>query len=210
MRDGAAVRCEALSATGSRIARLEADRAAAGIAQATLAASAGVSLRSYTRLVTEGDSPKLARQKLSATDTKQEHRARFEKKVDRLERALAALTASRPRPRAEGETVAAMHRAVASLLASSFGVTAEAVLAADPRAGATADPVWRACRHASQAALYLTNTTLGVPQRVLADVLGLTPAAVCLAIKAVEDRRDDPHIDAALTRAARLIAGRAE
>lgn len=79
------------------------------------------------------------------------------------------------------------------------------VRAADPRRGATADPAWRAAAKARQMAVYLLNTVSGVKQRHIAAAIGLTPAAVCLALQSVEDSRDDPAIDAALNRLAGLI-----
>jgi hypothetical protein len=57
------------------------------------------------------------------------------------------------------------------------------------------DRDWRAATYARQLAAYLTNTTLNVPQKWLADIAGLTPAAVCLALKAIEDMRDHGDYD---------------
>ncbi len=171
-------------------ADLERERQARSVRQSDLASAAGVSLRTYARHVQSGrNDPKL---------------------TVRLWRALARLAVSPGGDHLEAELIRATHRGFVAVLASDWGVTAAMVEAADPRLGATADATWRACAHVRQAALYLTNTTLGLKQKRLADVMGLTPAAVCLALKAVEDRRDDPTIDAALTRAARTITGRDE
>jgi hypothetical protein len=57
------------------------------------------------------------------------------------------------------------------------------------------DPEWRRAVYARQLALYLTNTTLNVPQAWLADVVGLNRAGVCLALKAIEDLRDNGDFD---------------
>lgn len=92
-------------------------------------------------------------------------------------------------------------------MAPFYGVTPSAVRAADPQRGATASTHWQACAHARQAAIYLTHTALGLPQRALAAALGVTPAAVCLGLKSVEDRRDDPAFHAALEAAHRDVMG---
>ncbi len=186
-----------MTSPATRIIGIEERRRSSGIAQIDLARAAGVSLRTYTRLVTEGDSRKVARQKLSAS-------------LDRLERTLDRMAAAIRVDRIECDLVLATHRGFVLALAPVFGVTADQVAAADPRANLNFDPTWRGCRHVAQAAIYLTNTTLGLTQRRLAEILGLTPAAVCLALKAVEDRRDDPGFDGALRRASELIAGRPE
>ncbi len=89
------------------------------------------------------------------------------------------------------------------------GLDVAAVRAADPRAGKTADAAWRATARARQLAIYLTNISLGVQQRVLARAVGLTPAAVCLGLKTIEDLRDDPAIDALIERCARAVTGHA-
>jgi transcriptional regulator with XRE-family HTH domain len=111
----------------------------------------------------------------------------------------------------------AMH---ASLVAASYGgflaaicreqgLDVALVRAADPRAGKTADATWRATARARQLAIYLTNISLGVQQRVLARAVGLTPAAICLGLKTIEDLRDDPVIDALIERCARQVTGHA-
>jgi chromosomal replication initiation ATPase DnaA len=91
-----------------------------------------------------------------------------------------------------------------------YGVTPQEVRATSPQRGATADKRWQACAHARQAAIYLTNTALGVQQHRLARALGLTRAAVCLAIRSVEDRRDDKAFDALMVEAQAMITGRQE
>ncbi|MGY3392963.1 hypothetical protein ACVWW6_005554 [Bradyrhizobium sp. USDA 3311] len=57
------------------------------------------------------------------------------------------------------------------------------------------DPEWRRAVYARQLALYLTNTTLNVPQAWLGDIAGITRAGVCLALKAIEDLRDNGDFD---------------
>ncbi|PPQ39354.1 hypothetical protein SAMN06265338_103197 [Rhodoblastus acidophilus] len=91
-----------------------------------------------------------------------------------------------------------------------YGVTPEQVAETSPQRGATADAHWRACSHARQAAIYLVNTGAGIGQAKIAALLGLTPAAVCLALKDVEDRRDDPAFNEMIFGAMRAMAGRDE
>jgi hypothetical protein len=57
------------------------------------------------------------------------------------------------------------------------------------------DTQWRRAVYARQLALYLANTVHNVPQVRLADVTGLTKAAVCLALQAIEDLREDRAFD---------------
>jgi hypothetical protein len=181
-----------LSATpleAGRLALLEEKRKKAKVPQALLASMAAMSLRSYTYLLADPDR--------AATAI-----------VDRLERAFDRLGKAPRTDLLEVELVRATYRGFVVVLCDHFDVTPDDVAGADPRAGATADPHWRACAHVRQAAIYLTNTALGLKQRRLAEVLELTPAAVCLALQAVEDRRDDPEFDAAIRRAARTITGR--
>lgn len=181
-----------LSATpvsAGRIVALEKKRKAAKVSQAVLASMAAMSLRSYTRLLLKADCVDAAT-------------------VDRLDRALDRLEKAPRSDLLEVELIRATYRGFVVVLCDHFGVTPDDVENADPRAGATADPHWRACAHVRQAATYLTNTALGLKQRRLAEVLELTPAAVCLALQAVEDRRDDPAFDAMIRRAAKTITGR--
>lgn len=58
------------------------------------------------------------------------------------------------------------------------------------------DTEWRRAAYARQLALYLANTSHNVPQTLLAEAAGLTPAAVCMALKAIEDLRDIRSFDA--------------
>src|SRR5262249_4085359 len=52
------------------------------------------------------------------------------------------------------------------------------------------DREWRRAVYARQLALYLANTSHSVPQTLLAQAARMTPAGVCLALKAIEDLRD--------------------
>lgn len=96
-----------------------------------------------------------------------------------------------------------------SAVCRHLGLDFAAVKASDPKRGATANRTWRTESHARQLALYLANQLCGIPQAELARAAGLTPAAVCLALKAVEDRRDDPTFDALVQAISRDVTGRA-
>lgn len=72
-----------------------------------------------------------------------------------------------------------------------------AVLQADPKRRATSDPQWLRAAEVRRKALYLANAVCGVSQKQLASAAGLTPAAVSIAMNAVEDACDpdtDPLI----------------
>jgi hypothetical protein len=60
------------------------------------------------------------------------------------------------------------------------------------------NPEWKAAVYARQLAMYLANTSDNIPQVLLAQVTGLTPAAVCLALREIEDLRDHGHYDQAV------------
>lgn len=178
-----------LSATPS-VAAIEAARRAANVSITALAAAAGIDPRAYERL--------LAGQRRPRPST-----------LARLQAGLRKAVAT-PRGLVSADLLAGLYRGCVAIVAPHFGVAAAAVLAADPSRGATADTHWRACAHARQAAIYVLNTGFGLPQRQIAELLGVTPAAVCLGLKDVETRRDDPDFDRFLAQAARLATAREE
>lgn len=57
------------------------------------------------------------------------------------------------------------------------------------------DPAWRKASYARQLAMYLTNTLCNVQQVTIARIAGVTPAAVCLALREIEDLRDHRDYD---------------
>lgn len=128
--------------------------------------------------------------------------------VKRLAVALRSLSAA-PRKIEPDALVTATYGGFLVAICPFYGVRPAEVRAADPQRGATASTHWRTCSHARQAAIYLTHTALAVTQRTLAGALNLTPAAVCLALQSVEDRRDDPDFSAALEAAHRDVMGAA-
>jgi hypothetical protein len=61
---------------------------------------------------------------------------------------------------------------------------------------------------ARHGAWYLLSTEFAVRPARIADLFGVTRAAVTQALQAIEDRRDDPAFDAALDRIGARIMGR--
>lgn len=166
---------------------IEVERLRLGASVAELCAAAGLSARSYTRHVSAGGCRPAALVKL-------ENGLAVLKRRGRVDDALL---------------IRATYGGFVAALARDAGVEPADVHAQDPQLTATFSRTWRAIANLRQAAIYLTNTAIVVKQRRLADVLGLTPAAVCLALKSVEDRRDDPAFDALLDRIARDVMGAA-
>ena len=177
----------------ARMIEIEADRKKKLVRQSDLANAAHISERTYRTLVA---SPLRAKDEI----------------VGRLERALARLGSRAPKPDADPELVKAVYRGFLVQMVAHYGVTMAEADSADPQrqAHGTAAGSWYRCAHARQAAIYLTNTALAVRQRRLAELLDLTPAAVCLALKDVEDRRDDLKFEQALKRATWMMTGRDE
>ncbi len=176
------------------LSAIEADRRAAKVSMEALCARAGFSRQHYWQALSGRRAP--------SADAVRKYRA-----------ALTGLL--RGAAKASGTDAARdMVRAVIGgflvAAAASHGVTAEEVRATlDGSEERTSNERWRACSHARQAAIYLANTSLGIEQARIADALGLTPAAVCLAIRSVETRRDAAAVDAALNGAEFAITGRA-
>lgn len=179
----------------SGIAAVERLRVSLDVPQHRLADAAGISDRTYRRYVA-------GRAKASPA------------MVARLNRALDRVGLVEPKldERTRALMLATWRAFVGELLpiGAGVGVTLDDVVASDPRRGATADPKWRACRRIAQAGIYLLATAFDdISQRRLAELFDLTPAAICLALRAVEDARDDPAFEAAIEAAQRKMTGRA-
>jgi hypothetical protein len=74
----------------------------------------------------------------------------------------------------------------------------------------TLEPHWRAASLARRRAEYLTNTEANIPQVTIARAVGLTPAAVCIACRKVEQSRDDSTVDDLLNDVAQTVKARRE
>lgn len=174
----------------AKLAAIERGRVAFGLSIEQLAVEAQVTRAWYSRIQRD---PARASDRVVARLAAALKRLRDGKRDDE------ALTAS---------LVEATYGGFLAAVCQLMGLDVAEVRASDPRAGKTADVAWRAAARARQLALYLTNVSLGVRQRVLARVVGLTPAAVCLALRTIEDLRDDPAFDQLVEAAARAVTGR--
>lgn len=180
-----------ISVRVARVKAIEQVRQAHGISQNKLAAEAGLSRTWYQTIHAD---PSRASEAVLSRLAGALRRLREGQRHD--EAMLASL-------------VAATYGGFLAAVCRELVLDVAAVRAADPRAGRTADPAWRAAARARQLAIYLTNISLGVQQRVLARAVGLTPAAICLGLKTIEDLRDDPAIDALIEACARQVTGHA-
>lgn len=171
---------------------LEQRRAGLGVTRSLMVARAGLTLRTYQRFLAGQRRP------LSAT-------------VKRLARALDELAGARPAPvvspsrERRAAEIRACWNGFLSFVAPHYGLTADEIRAT--RNFRSFDGRVHAARRAQQAAIYLVSVVLEAGQAEIARALGLTPAAVCIALQAVEDRRDDPVFDALLDRAQREVDG---
>ncbi|MAA97428.1 MAG: hypothetical protein CMN87_18325 [Stappia sp.] len=89
-----------------------------------------------------------------------------------------------------------LYRLSVALCALHAGADPEQVLAQDPTRRASANREWMAAAQIRRRALYIAHVCCGVSQAVLAKVAGMTPAAVSLTIRAIEDARGDNDDDA--------------
>lgn len=88
----------------------------------------------------------------------------------------------------------AAYRNALDKICRELGLDFREVVNSDPRRGATADPNWRNAARARQFAIYFLNQSVGHRQKHIAEAVGLTPAAVCLAIRTIEDLRDQQSV----------------
>lgn len=173
---------QTLSATVPRDA--EALRKDAGLTQAQFALLARISLPSYQRALADPASVRpITLSRISAGARRLADRAPATDESALLTRSL--------------------YRLALGHVAGALGVCPDEVMAQDHRRGATANAHYRLLATARQITIYLVNTGVAadaVRQRRLAEMLGMTPAGVCLAIRAIEGRRDDPDFDQLITR----------
>lgn len=84
-------------------------------------------------------------------------------------------------------------------VAQFMRVSADVVLSHDPAKRATSDVEWMAASKVRRLALYVASVATGMKQAEVARAAGMTRAAVCIALKQIEDDRDDAVLDAFLT-----------
>jgi hypothetical protein len=180
-----------LSERRLRLHQIEQRRAGAHLSTVSLSSAAGVGRQTYLDA--------LAGRAIPRPGT-----------LFRLEMALASLLAERRAAAPDTLLIRATYGGFVLAVAERLGVRPTDVHAQDPRRGATADPEWRRLAQVRQAAIYLTNVALGVKQSRLADALGLTPAAICLGLRSVEGRREDPAFDRMLEEIGAAVAAAIE
>lgn len=120
--------------------------------------------------------------------------------IRRCERALASLVSGEGMPAEPGDDhLRAHYRAFLHQLGVALGVTEGELRSPAPRGLAAV------ARHG---AWYLLSTEFAVRPARIADLFGVTRAAVTQALQATEDRRDDPAFDRALETIGARIMGR--
>lgn len=161
----------------SPLHEIEARRAKAGIPVSRLAAAANLSARVYFY--------HLHGERVPSAGT-----------IGRLKAALARLTGrAATAPATEARLVLLVYLAVLGVVCQQAGVATADVHRHDPNRRATADPDWQRAAKLRRRTVYLVNTAYGVAQSEIARAIGVTPAAVSLACKAIEDEREDPATD---------------
>ncbi|NDV87062.1 helix-turn-helix domain-containing protein [Aurantimonas aggregata] len=173
----------------SPLFQIEAKRLAAGVSREQLAGLAGVSEKHYRRLVNAGVTPRPAML------------AKLRAAAGRLGRAAA-------QPDEHSRLVRTCFFAALALVCHRAGEDPAEVRRHDPSRRATNDPAWLKAADFRRRAIAVVNQGLNVRAAEIARALELTPAAICVAMKAVEDQRDaDPALDAELEQLASLMSG---
>ena len=120
--------------------------------------------------------------------------------IRRCELALASLVSGEGMPAEPSEVyLRGCYRAFWHELARELGLATGEPFQREPRGPAAI------ARHG---AWYLLSTEFAVRPARIADLFGVTRAAVTQALQAIEDRREDPAFDAALERIGARIMGR--
>lgn len=171
---------------------LDRARCQARLAVERVAAAAGISSRFYLRLRTG-------------------ERTASPKTLQKIKAAIARCKRGDMRAR-EGERalIAATYGGFLSCICGLTGLDLDKVRAADPKRGSSLGKHGEGLQiaRARMLAIYLTNTAVDVPQRRLAELIGVSPAAICLAIQTIEDLRDeDPKFTALIEEAQRRNLG---
>lgn len=102
---------------------------------------------------------------------------------------------------------AMIYRMAVALAAGALGRDAAAVLKSDPGRRATQDPAWMAAAEVRRLAFYLMNAGAGMKQTEVARAAGVKKQTVSLAVRELEDMREDAKFDAMLDRLTAQIVG---
>lgn len=159
----------------ARFDALDRERVKAGLAIERVAAAAGLTARYYLRL-------------------RAGERAASDRALQRIKTAITRCRRGDVRARdAERELITATYGGFLATICALTGLDVERVRAADPKRGSSIGRNGEGLQiaRARMLAIYLTHTAVAVPQRRLAELIGVSPAAICLAIQSIEDLRDD-------------------
>lgn len=127
----------------------------------------------------------------------------------RLDQALARLRLGQIPAGEHERALNATYRAALALAALSLGCDPADAQASAPAARATASAEWTAAARARRLALYLLNAGLGFKITAIARVAGVTKQAVSLAVRDIEDARDDNGFDGVVARLTAALTGEA-
>lgn len=119
------------------------------------------------------------------------------RKVSRRTLGRIEFAISRLRQKQTGGTVlvTGLYRFMLALCAGSLGLDAAIVLPSRPAAKQAANKIWRDASFARWLAWYLMNTGCNVTQAEIARTVGVTKQAVSLAMREIEDKREDTEFD---------------
>lgn len=171
----------------STVSAIEALRRAAGHNMQSLCFAAGVSVRAYRDIVRGKAEPQ-------------------PRTLIKLSRALDRLSSGEP-PSPPPALIAAFWRAAVLVFCAETHADATLALAPDDGTSRPMDPAWMKAARTRQLAFYLTHVELQVSLTALAEACSTSKQRVHKAASTVEDRRDDPVIDALLSRAAAAVTG---
>lgn len=101
----------------------------------------------------------------------------------------------------------AIYRVVLALTADALGLNVLEVLRSEPGAKRAANKEWRDASFARWLAQYLLNTRLNMKQAEVARASGVTKQAVSLAMREIENRRDDPAFEQVLAHMEIILRG---
>jgi transcriptional regulator with XRE-family HTH domain len=99
------------------------------------------------------------------------------------------------------------YRMALAMAAEALGMDVALVHRSDPKKRATHSEAWMRAAEVRRLAIYLLNAGTGFSQSEVARAAGMTKQGVCEAMKAFENRRDDPAFDALLEKLTTAIMG---
>jgi transcriptional regulator with XRE-family HTH domain len=163
------------------LARIELQRASAGLTIEATARAAGIAVR------------RVMEWRSGASVPRRSNLARYQQAIRRAGRTLSG----------QDRLLLNLWDAVLVLVAREHGVCPATVRGHEPALRATRSPVWVQQQRVRWEAIYLLNTVFGVQQADIAKALGVTRQAVQQAVRAIEASRDgdldaDFPLDAAL------------